>query len=83
MVKHPSNSATDMPSKGKKKNLLSPFYERVLDILFKCLDILDCLEYFVKKAAVNEGDREFEVIVGYGFMLSYFLSLKGVPLGKG
>lgn len=53
---------------------------------FKCdwaKHILDCLEYFVNKVAVNEDDRELAVNVGYGFMLSYLLSIKGVPLGKG
>lgn len=24
--------------KGKKKDLLSPFFERILDIIYKCLD---------------------------------------------
>lgn len=38
IIKNPSIDAMDMPMKGKKKDLLSPFYERILDILYKCLD---------------------------------------------
>lgn len=100
--------------KGKKKDLLSPFYEKVLDIVYKCLDsrvaamddlnaenfalmhaklssikydlekyIFECLEYYVNKVDVKEGDAEFEVKVGYGFMISHLLKLQGVPVGRG
>lgn len=41
------------------------------------------MEYFISKVGVKDGDKEFEVNVAYGFMLSYLLSLKGIPLGKG
>lgn len=95
MIKNSSNAVDDMPSKGKKKDLLSPFYERILDILYKCLEsrvavvddvnaeqmalmhavisyfkcdwakhIFDCLEYFINKAGIKDGDRELEVNVG-------------------
>lgn len=53
---------------------------------FKCdwaKHIFDCLEYFINKVGVKDGDRELEVNVGYGFMLSYLQSLKVIPLGKG
>lgn len=45
--------------------------------------ILNCLEYFINKVVVSEGDRELAVNVGYVFMISYMLKLKGVPLIKG
>lgn len=114
VIKNASISAENMPSKGKKKDLLSPLYERVLDILYKCLEsrvaavddvnfeklalmhvvlfdykcdwvmhIYNCLEYFINKVGVKDGDKELEVYVGYGFMLSYLLKLKGVLIGKG
>lgn len=38
VIKNPSNSTEDMPAKGKKKDLLSLFYEHILDILYKCLE---------------------------------------------
>lgn len=47
------------------------------------MHIYDCLEYFINKARVKDRDKELEVYVGYGFMLSYLLKLKGVPMGKG
>lgn len=37
VIKNSSNAVEDMPFEGKKKVLLSPFYERILDILYKCL----------------------------------------------
>lgn len=50
---------------------------------FKCdwaKHIYDCLEYFVTKAGVEEGDKQLSVNVGYGFMLFYLLKLKGITL---
>lgn len=38
VIKNLSNSDVDMPAKGKKKDLLYPFDERILDILYKCLE---------------------------------------------
>lgn len=34
VIKNTSNYAENMPSKGKKKDFLSPFYERLLDFLY-------------------------------------------------
>lgn len=113
-IKNSSNSAEDMPVKGKKKDLLSPLKEHLLDIIYKCLEsrvavmdyvnaekfilmhailssskydwakyVFECLEYYINKAAVTEGDKELEVNVGYGFMISHMLKLQDVPLGKG
>lgn len=36
-IKNSPWTAKHMPVKGKKKELLSPFYERVLDIIYECL----------------------------------------------
>lgn len=37
-IKNPSQAAENMASKGKKKGLLSPLYERTLDIIHKCME---------------------------------------------
>lgn len=36
-IKHPSQSAENVPIKGKTKDLLSPLYERTLDVVYKCM----------------------------------------------
>lgn len=38
VIKNPAHSTEDMLVKSKKKDLLSPFCERIMDILYKCLD---------------------------------------------
>lgn len=53
---------------------------------FKCHwanHIYNCLEYYVVKADVKEGDDELSVNVGYSFMIAYLLKLNGVNLKAG
>lgn len=113
-IKSSTQTSEHMHVKGKKNDLLSPFYERVLDIIYKCLEsrvaviddvsaekmclmhvilcnfkcdwakhIFDCLEYFIVKVGVVESEKELRCNVGYGFMVSYLLKLKGISLKSG
>lgn len=53
---------------------------------FKCdwaIHIYDCLEYYVLKSGVEEGDTELRGNVGYGFMVSNLLKLNGIALKPG
>lgn len=43
----------------------------------------DCLEYNVLKAGVETGDTELRGNVGFGFMVSYLLKLKGIVFRLG
>lgn len=45
--------------------------------------MFECLEYYVEKADVQEGDTELKVNMGYGFMISPLLVLQGVSTSKG